>query len=110
MSILRRKRVVWIQQSCSHPVQLHGLCGICGEDLTTYVVFVFNPIRSMQVLMVGWLRDDYLTRSDSISNSQAGPSRLPGAFELAHDALGVTVSTDVSSFSACNRLFPKTMS
>lgn len=26
--------VVYVQQACTHPVQLHGLCGICGKELT----------------------------------------------------------------------------
>jgi len=30
-----RKPVVWLKQPCTHPVQLHGLCGICGADLTS---------------------------------------------------------------------------
>ena len=41
-------------------------------------------------------RDDYLAHNSYIRDNQSGPSRYPGAFELAHDALGVTVSTDVS--------------
>ncbi|WRT70407.1 uncharacterized protein IL334_007405 [Kwoniella shivajii] len=59
-------------QPCSHPVQLHGMCGICGADLT---------------------EDDYLSipAPASISN-QAGPSRHPGGFEVTHDSMGVTVS------------------
>lgn len=35
--------------------------------------------------------DDYLSRP---AETEAGPSRYPGSFELAHDAYGVTVSTD----------------
>ncbi|CAD6571192.1 MAG: Carboxy-terminal domain (CTD) phosphatase [Tremellales sp. Tagirdzhanova-0007] len=37
---------------------------------------------------------DYLAHNSYIRDNQSGPSRYPGAFELAHDALGVTVSTD----------------
>ncbi|WVQ72959.1 hypothetical protein IAR50_002521 [Cryptococcus sp. DSM 104548] len=59
-----------IQQACSHPVQLHGMCGVCGADLTA---------------------DDYLSRPAQ-DTSQAGPSRHPGGFEIAHDSMGVTVS------------------
>lgn len=33
---MSRRPVVWLQQACTHPVQLHGLCGICGADLTSY--------------------------------------------------------------------------
>lgn len=62
--------IVTVQQACSHPVQLHGLCGVCGADLT---------------------EDDYLSRPVS-NQTQAGPSRYPGGFEIAHDAMGVTVS------------------
>ncbi|ODN82478.1 RNA polymerase II subunit A domain phosphatase [Cryptococcus wingfieldii CBS 7118] len=54
--------VLSIQQACSHPVQLHGMCGVCGADLTAF------------------------------NTSQAGPSRHPGGFEIAHDSMGVTVS------------------
>lgn len=39
------------------------------------------------------LSDDYLSRP---AQNEAGPSRYPGSFELAHDASGVTVSTSVS--------------
>ncbi|WWD19477.1 hypothetical protein CI109_103937 [Kwoniella shandongensis] len=61
-----------VQQPCSHPVQLHGMCGICGADLT---------------------EDDYLSAPAAPSSSnQAGPSRYPGGFEVTHDAMGVTVS------------------
>ena len=77
--------MVWVQQPCSHPVQLHGMCGICGADLTTYVVVDWPALAD-----VG--RDDYLSPQTSAPDDQAGPSRFPGAFELAHDALGVTVS------------------
>lgn len=35
--------------------------------------------------------DDYLSRPAA---EEPGPSRYPGSFELAHDALGVTVSTN----------------
>ncbi|AFR96852.2 RNA polymerase II subunit A domain phosphatase [Cryptococcus neoformans C23] len=62
--------IVTVQQACSHPVQLHGMCGVCGADLT---------------------EDDYLSRPAS-NQTQAGPSRYPGGFEIAHDAMGVTVS------------------
>ncbi|ODO10328.1 hypothetical protein I350_02557 [Cryptococcus amylolentus CBS 6273] len=62
--------VLSIQQACSHPVQLHGMCGVCGADLTA---------------------DDYLSRPAQ-NTSQAGPSRHPGGFEIAHDSMGVTVS------------------
>ncbi|KAL7418267.1 CTD phosphatase Fcp1 [Cryptotrichosporon argae] len=64
------KPVVRVAEPCTHPVQLHGMCGICGADLTV---------------------DDYLSRP---SNSTAGPSRPAGSYELAHDAMGVTVSTN----------------
>lgn len=30
--------IVTVQQACSHPVQLHGMCGVCGADLTEYVL------------------------------------------------------------------------
>ncbi|KAK8853067.1 hypothetical protein IAR55_003768 [Kwoniella newhampshirensis] len=61
-----------IQQPCSHPVQLHGMCGICGADLT---------------------EDDYLSAPAAPSSfNEAGPSRYPGGFEVTHDAMGVTVS------------------
>ncbi|WWC71830.1 uncharacterized protein I206_105789 [Kwoniella pini CBS 10737] len=61
-----------IAQPCSHPVQLHGMCGICGADLT---------------------EDDYLSAPAPASTSnQAGPSRHPGGFEVTHDSMGVTVS------------------
>ncbi|WVR07840.1 hypothetical protein IAU60_004883 [Kwoniella sp. DSM 27419] len=61
-----------VAQPCSHPVQLHGMCGICGADLT---------------------EDDYLSAPPPAgSSSQAGPSRHPGGFEITHDAMGVTVS------------------
>ncbi|ORX40742.1 hypothetical protein BD324DRAFT_611918 [Kockovaella imperatae] len=61
----RSKIALWLEQSCSHPVQLHGMCGVCGRDLTT---------------------DDYLTRG--------GPSKYAGSYEMSHDSLGVTVSTN----------------
>ncbi|WVF73129.1 hypothetical protein IAT40_007948 [Kwoniella sp. CBS 6097] len=61
-----------VSQPCSHPVQLHGMCGICGADLT---------------------EDDYLSAPPPASASnEAGPSRHPGGFEITHDAMGVTVS------------------
>ncbi|WVR00306.1 hypothetical protein IAU59_007449 [Kwoniella sp. CBS 9459] len=61
-----------VSQPCSHPVQLHGMCGICGADLT---------------------EDDYLSAPTPASSSNgAGPSRHPGGFEVTHDAMGVTVS------------------
>ncbi|ORY28173.1 hypothetical protein BCR39DRAFT_535875 [Naematelia encephala] len=63
--------LIIIQQPCSHPVQLHGMCGICGRDLT---------------------EDDYLSRPVE-TPSQAGPSRHAGGYEMSHDATGVTVST-----------------
>ncbi|WVQ84864.1 hypothetical protein IAT38_007027 [Cryptococcus sp. DSM 104549] len=63
--------LVTIQQACSHPVQLHGMCGVCGADLT---------------------EDDYLSAPAASSSSRGGPSRYPGGFEIAHDAMGVTVS------------------
>ncbi|KAK4683531.1 RNA polymerase II subunit A C-terminal domain phosphatase, partial [Tremellales sp. Uapishka_1] len=66
------KPVLYVQQPCTHPVQIHGLCGICGADIT---------------------EDDYLSGSRS-GNNEAGPSKYPGGFEIAHDALGVTVSND----------------
>jgi RNA polymerase II subunit A-like phosphatase len=34
--LMCRKPVLWLRQPCTHPVQLHGLCGICGADLTSY--------------------------------------------------------------------------
>jgi len=37
VGIYGRKPVVWVQKPCSHPVQLRGMCGICGADLTTYL-------------------------------------------------------------------------
>ncbi|GMK53590.1 hypothetical protein CspeluHIS016_0101760 [Cutaneotrichosporon spelunceum] len=61
------KPVVRIEQPCTHPVQFNGMCGVCGADLTN---------------------DDYLSRP----NNEAGPSRYPGSFEMAHDSSGVTVS------------------
>ncbi|WWD03440.1 hypothetical protein V865_001492 [Kwoniella europaea PYCC6329] len=58
-----------VHQPCSHPVQLHGMCGVCGADLT---------------------EDDYLSiPAQASSSSQAGPSR---GFEVTHDSMGVTVS------------------
>jgi RNA polymerase II subunit A-like phosphatase len=30
-----RKPVMWLKEPCTHPVQLHGLCGVCGADLTS---------------------------------------------------------------------------
>nr|XP_018260686.1 uncharacterized protein I303_06401 [Kwoniella dejecticola CBS 10117]OBR82844.1 hypothetical protein I303_06401 [Kwoniella dejecticola CBS 10117] len=61
-----------VVQPCSHPVRLHGMCGICGADLT---------------------EDDYLSAPAPVNSSeQAGPSRHPGGFEVTHDAMGVTVS------------------
>jgi RNA polymerase II subunit A-like phosphatase len=29
-----RQPLGWIQEICSHSVQLHGLCALCGKDLT----------------------------------------------------------------------------
>ncbi|WWC91528.1 uncharacterized protein L201_006474 [Kwoniella dendrophila CBS 6074] len=61
-----------VSQPCSHPVQLHGMCGICGADLT---------------------EDDYLSvPAPASSSNQAGPSRHAGGFEVTHDSMGVTVS------------------
>ncbi|WVO12433.1 hypothetical protein L204_100032 [Cryptococcus depauperatus] len=56
-----------VRQPCSHPVQLHGMCGLCGADL---------------------IEDDYL----SAPANRAGPSRHQDGYEIAHDAMGVTVS------------------
>ncbi|KAL1412134.1 CTD phosphatase Fcp1 [Vanrija albida] len=65
-----RKPLLHVEQPCTHPVQIHGMCGVCGKDLTN---------------------DDYMSRPPPSNNP--GPSRYPGSFELAHDSLGVTVST-----------------
>jgi RNA polymerase II subunit A-like phosphatase len=32
-----RRTIIHVQQPCSHPVQLHGMCGVCGADLTAYI-------------------------------------------------------------------------
>ncbi|CAK9780438.1 hypothetical protein CC85DRAFT_311092 [Cutaneotrichosporon oleaginosum] len=61
------KPIVKIEQPCTHPVQFNGMCGLCGANLDN---------------------DDYLSRPEN----EAGPSRYPGSFEMAHDASGVTVS------------------
>lgn len=29
--------IVYILEPCTHDVQLHGLCALCGKDLTVYV-------------------------------------------------------------------------
>lgn len=74
------RTVLHVQQPCSHPVQLHGMCGICGKDLNA---------------------DDYLApplgldapgTGDQASSAGAGPSRYPGGFEMGHDSSGVTVN------------------
>lgn len=46
------------------------------------------------------IRNDYITPQSASSNA-AGPSNYPGAYEMGHDGLGVTVSNRVcrSSFS-----------
>ncbi|BEJ13915.1 hypothetical protein CspHIS471_0310890 [Cutaneotrichosporon sp. HIS471] len=64
---VKRKPVVRIEQPCTHPVQFNGMCGICGANITN---------------------DDYLSRPAN----EAGPSRYPSGFEMAHDSSGVTVS------------------
>ena len=33
-----RQTVLSISEPCLHPIQLGGLCGVCGKDLTVYVV------------------------------------------------------------------------
>lgn len=84
--------IVTVQQACSHPVQLHGMCGICGADLTEYVVVSFSGYEFTRINLDGARhRDDYLSRP-ALNQTQAGPSRYPGGFEIAHDAMGVTVS------------------
>ena len=50
------------------------------------------------------IRDDYFTPLTFLRGDHAGPRRYSGAYELAHDALGVTVSKDVSSNLPQDRL------
>lgn len=33
MRLIVSRPVIYVQQPCTHPVQLHGLCGICGKEL-----------------------------------------------------------------------------
>jgi RNA polymerase II subunit A C-terminal domain phosphatase len=33
----RAKPVVAIAEPCTHGVQIHGMCGLCGKDMTEYV-------------------------------------------------------------------------
>lgn len=34
MLMVSSKPLVLIEQPCTHPVQIHGMCGVCGADLT----------------------------------------------------------------------------
>lgn len=36
-SVLSRRAILKIEEPCTHPVQLGGLCAICGKDLTASV-------------------------------------------------------------------------
>lgn len=93
-----REAIVFVQQPCTHPVQLHGMCGVCGKELAEYVSqCCFAVLMSHPYAKLGHAesrRTDYLARP--IEPSEAGPSRFPGSYEMGHDSLGVTVSHAVS--------------
>jgi RNA polymerase II subunit A-like phosphatase len=75
-----REAVVSVQEPCSHPVQVNGMCAVCGK--------VFEQCVKIRGRADG--RMDYMA-----GPADAGPSRFPGSFEMGHDAMGVTVSGSV---------------
>lgn len=70
-----KQPIMTVLEDCNHPIQLHGLCAICGKDLTMYVTF-----RNCGPALT--VRPDYSGFSDT--------SRA--TINMTHDSTGLTVS------------------
>jgi RNA polymerase II subunit A C-terminal domain phosphatase len=42
----KQKPVIYVTEPCKHGVQIGGLCGLCGKDMTTCVQLdTFSPVQ-----------------------------------------------------------------
>lgn len=77
--IVCRQTVLSIREPCLHPIQLGGLCGVCGKDLTACVGVAFR-------------------RADRLSNDFTRTAEASRAgIRMSHDKAGLTVSLEEAS-------------
>ncbi|KAG6333899.1 hypothetical protein ID866_5184 [Astraeus odoratus] len=79
LQVAKRKPVITIVEPCKHGVQVGGLCGLCGKDMTVYVRCVHSRVGYSHLCSY-----DYTGFSDASRAS----------IQMTHSAFGPTVSLE----------------